>query len=45
MKRFRRSSRCRRMKITKIAMMPVVVSGWSRGEISAAMLSSAVGGG
>ena len=45
MKRFRRSSRCSRMKITKIAMMPVVVRGWSRGEISAAMLSSAVGGG
>jgi hypothetical protein len=33
------------MKMTKITVMPVVVSGRSRGEISAAMLSSAVGGG
>jgi hypothetical protein len=45
MKRFRKSSRCRRMKMTKIAVMPVVVSGRSRGAISAVMLSSAVGGG
>jgi hypothetical protein len=33
------------MKITNITVMPVVVSGRSRGEIRAAMLSRAVGGG
>src|SRR5258706_4693879 len=43
MKRLRKSSRCRSMKITNIAVMPVVVSGRSRGEIRAAMLSRAVG--
>jgi hypothetical protein len=33
------------MNTTNITMMPVVVSGRSNGEISAAILSSAVGGG
>src|SRR6478672_1995577 len=44
-KRFRKSSRCSNVKITKMITMPEVIRGWSKGEIKAAMLSSAVGGG
>ena len=45
MKRFRRSCRCIRMKITKMTTMPVVVSGWISGWMMATSVVSVPGSG
>ena len=45
MKRFRRSCRCIRMKITKMTTMPVVVSGWISGWMMATRVVSVPGSG